>query len=230
MTKEDVGPIEARQWPRELVANAVSPDGGLFGYLVEDDLARNYSLAEVLYLSLTGDLPDEPTATAFAATLVFASAVPVAEAPIHAAVLSRMCGVRPGGVLATSALALGEQIDRTLHEIGTTLDGDPTSLPTELRARSEAERASVARLRSLVGPLRVPVLALDPRRDVALVAVLRACGLTSPFQLSVAMTVARLPSAIAEASRVSVGAFKTYPMDTPHFEYDPEASSASGRR
>jgi len=232
MSGADRGPIETRDWPSALSAHAVSDAGErrLFGYDVERDLAQHYAFSDTLLLALTGELPDEPRSRAFAAVLTFASAMSVAEAPIHASVLARVCGVRTGGVLAIGAMALGEHVDAQLRSIGAALDSEVVELPPELRAHDVTERASVERLRSAIGAgLDVSALAADPSRDVAIVAVLRACGLSTTFQLGAALSVARLPSVLAEAAATKVGDFKGYPMEVPAFEYDPSAAPAAGR-
>jgi hypothetical protein len=118
-----------------------------------------------------------------------------------------------------------------LRAIGTALD-DLTAgaeLAAQHRATGEAERTSVATLRAIVGALEVPALQCDPSRIVAIVAVLRACGLAAPFQLSTALTIARLTSIVAETAATKVGDFKSYPMDLPHFDYDSTAAP-SGKR
>lgn len=234
MTEEKAGPIEAREWPAELSARAVSDAGErrLFGYDVESDLARHYAFSDTLLLALTGDLPDDARSRAFAAVLTFASALSVADAPIHAPVVARLCGVRTGGVLAIGAIALGEKADTLLAAIGAALDENAAgALAPELAARDDAERASVSRLRDAIGAgVDVAAFARDPSRDVAVIAVLRACGLTTPFQLGAALSVARLPSVIAEAVSTKPGDFKGYPMDTPHFEYDGALPARSGVR
>lgn len=232
MSDTEAGPIEAREWPSQLSARAVSDTGErrLFGYDVERDLARHYAFSDTLLLALTGELPDEARSRAFAAVLTFASAMSVAEAPIHAPVVARLCGVRTGGILAVGAIALGEQADALLVTIGSALDSEHvTELPPELRARDAAERDSVARLREAIG-VDVHALAADPSRDVAIVAVLRACGLDTTLQLGAALSVSRLPSVLAEAVSTKAGDFKSYPMDTPHFEYDGAMPAQSGAR
>jgi hypothetical protein len=156
----------------------------------------------------------------------------VAEAAVHAPVVARLCGVRTGGVLAIGAIALGEQGDALLATIGAALDAEAAhELPAPPRARDAAERASVERLRSAIGTaLDVRALTADPSRDVAIIAVLRACRLTTPFQLGAALSVARLPSVNAESVSTKAGDFKGYPMDTPHFEYDATMPARSGAR
>jgi len=226
LADDDLGPIDSRQWPKELVARATSPGPRprLFGYDVERDLAAFYRFSDLIFLSLIGELPEEACSRAFELTLCFAAPLSVAHASVHAAVLSRLCGARPGGVFSTAGLTLAEQASTTVASINELLAARESSgsgpLPSELRASDDAERASVASLAQLLaGILDVPVLRDDPSRDVALVAVLRACGFTSAFHLVSVLTLARLPSALAEASRTKPGDFATYPIDTPHFEY-----------
>lgn len=231
----EAGPIEQREWPTMLDARAVSTSGGerrIYGYDVERDLARSYAFSDTILLALTGELPDDETSRAFATVLTFASAMSVAEAPIHAGVVARLCGVRTGGVLAIGTIALGEHVDTLLRTIGAALDPpSPAALPAALCARNSDDRASVAHLReALDAALDIPVLALDPSRDVAVVAVLRACGLSTAFQIGSALSIARLPSVLAEAAATKAGDFKSYPMDTPHFEYDAAKPAQSGVR
>ncbi len=235
MSASDRGPVESRAWPDQLPARAVStsPTPRLFGYAVETDLAAHYRFSDTLLLSLTGELPDDARSRAFEVALTFACAMSVSEAPIHAAMLARTCGVRPGGTLAVGMLSLGEVSDQIVRAIGTSLDEPMTSgpLPKDLSAEDDHTRASVSRLRALVEPhLDVPALRRDPTIVVALVAVFRGCGLHTPFQLSVALAMARLPSVVAETSATKVGDFKSYPMDVPHFDYDPAAGPGGARR
>ena len=113
------GPVESREWPNTLLARAVGPgqERRIFGYDAERDLAKHYAFSDALLLGLTGELPDEPRARAFAIALTFASPMSVAEAPMHAAVLARVCGVRTGGTLAIAMLALGEQVESLLRRL-----------------------------------------------------------------------------------------------------------------
>lgn len=224
----DRGPIDSRTWPTQLEARAVSSDRRLFGYAVEADLAAFHRFSDVVYLSLVGELPTDAQSRAFEIALCFSAPVTVAHAAVHAAVLAKMCGARPAGVLSVSSVILAEEATTLVADANADLErleaGAITELPASLRAVDEVERASVARLAALVGELvPVPALALDAGRDVALLAVFRACGVTAAFQLAALVALSRLPSALAEASGVAPGSFPAYPIDTPHFEYvEPE--------
>lgn len=220
----DRGPIDSRTWPTQLDGHAVSPvDRRLFGYDVERDVAAFYRFSDVLFLSLVGELPDDSRSRAFEIALCFAMPVSVAHAAVHAAALARLCGARPSGVLSASGLIFGEEataLVEATNQLLSELESGDAELPPLLRSTSEADRQSVARLASLLeGVLEVPILRSDPGRDVAILAVLRRCGVTSAFALAALVALARLPSALAEAVMVRPGDFPTYPLDTPHFEY-----------
>ena len=243
------GPVESRTWPDALPARAVEPGPyrRIFGYDVERDVAKHYAFSDSLLLGLTGELPDDARSRAFAAVLTFASAMSVRDAPMHAAVLSRICGVRTGGILAVALLALGEHIDALLRRLEPLFADAPVDdaavddaavdnaavdeLPAGLNARDDDERRSIANLRELLGDgFVVPLLAKDLGLEPALLCVLRACGLVTSFQMCSALSIARLPSVLAEVVSTKVGDFKSYPMDLPHFEYDPALPPGGARR
>jgi hypothetical protein len=214
---ERKGPIEARSWPTTLEAFAVDTSGPprLHGYDVEEDLARHYRFTDAVYLALTGELPDDARSRAFEIALTFLLPVSVAEGPVHATVLAGFCGAPPSGILSTAAVTLA---DGAMDVIEADVAGD---LPEHLVACTPEEAASVARLRAQLGDLiDVPLLAQSPRRELALVSVLRACGLSTPLQLATAMALARIPCAVAEAApRAAQDFVEKYPLDTPPFEY-----------
>lgn len=227
MSNEDEhrGPVESMAWPEHLTARAV--DGSrLFGYDVQDDLARHYRFSDLVLLSLTGELPDDARSRAFEIALAFASTMSVGRAPIHASVLARLCGCRPASVFSIATMSLGEdaeivvtRLSEFLGVVGTSAHVDV--LPDELQAASDDERRSVARLRALLNDfVTVPLLASDPSLDVALVAVLRTCGLDTAFSIIAALVLGRLPSALAEARLTKPTDFRSYPMNVPRFVYE----------
>jgi hypothetical protein len=218
------GPIESRPWPEKLEAFAVESEtpARLFGYDVEDDLARHYRFSDVVYLALTGELPDDARGRAFEIVLVFLVPAFVGRGAMHAAVLTAHCGAPPSGQLGTAATGLaGDALVASAIEASLPSAGD---LPMEHRAGTAEEAASVARLAAaLKGLVDVPLLSRSPhspRRDLALVAALRACGIDTPARIAAAFALARLPSAHAEAERRSDRDFADkYPMNTPPFTY-----------
>jgi len=221
-TTQRKGPIESRPWPEAIDAFVVdsSAEPRIHGFDVESDLAAHYRFSDVAFLALVGRLPDDEQSRAFEIALCFLAPLSVGAAAGHAAVLAGFCGAPPSGVLATSAVTIADSArDRIEAVLALSADAD---LPSALRASTDAERAAVGRLRArLQGVVDVPRLAHDPSRDVALIEVLRACGLTTALQLTAAVTVGRLPCAVAEAGHRSSAEFvEKYPMNTPPFVYE----------
>jgi len=216
---ERVGPLESSPWPSALEAHAVSLEGEvcLHGYEVESDLAAHYRFSDLVYLAVKGELPDDRRSRAFEVALIFALPLSVAEAPIHAAALARICGARQGGVLSVAGRALAARAEDTVRRYLPALKGEPSSPSAPV---ADGDAASVARLRALLeGVLDVPLLAGGPSRDLALLAVLWECGLRTESELVQVMTIARLPSAVAESSKRRPLDFASYPTDNPPLDY-----------
>lgn len=222
------GPFDALPWPTRLQARVVTPGPAprVHGYDVEGDLAPNaYRFSELVLLSLTGELPSEQQAKAFDVALVFLAPIAVHDAPAHAAVLARICGGKPGAVVSTAAIGLGELARFTLEEHASLLawltDGATSAPPDNALARDHDDRASTARLRAALRStgLDVPALAHDLARVPALLVALHACGLRRAEQLEVAMTVARLATTAAEGLAAKPAGFKEYPLGLPPFRY-----------
>lgn len=212
------GPIESAPWPDALSAHAI--DGvRVHGYDVEADLARDARFTDVVFLALTGELPDGKQSRAFEVALMWALPVTAREAAVHAAILAALCDARPSGVVATASSIFAEDAMR-LFSVTTDVIARG-SLPADLRASTPEEARSVEALaHALDGLVAVPLLAERPRRDVAIVLALRACGLETPLQIAGALALARLPSAIAEAAPRKPGDFASYPTTTPPIVYE----------
>lgn len=219
------GPIEETEWPEELTAHVVDSSGEprVHGYAVESDLASHYTHAEVALLAMTGELPAPEAARAFELAAVFLAGASLAEAPLHAARLSRVCGAPSSGTIGVAAVGLAEQARHVVashRDLLSWLAGESSGFPERHRSQSDVERESVGRL---AAALRFPVPGLQesPSRTAALLCVLWAAGLRSAEQLELAWTLARLPVAVAEARAVPPAALRQYPMNTPPFVYEP---------
>jgi hypothetical protein len=227
MTSND-GPVEAQPWPAQLDAHVVTPGPRprVHGYDVEGELAAGGRLGEMALLALTGELPTREALAAVEVALQFAAAVSVAEAPVHATVLGRVSAAGPSGLVSIAAIGLAEQAREGLLALAAwplQLAADAGALaPEAALARGDDDRASVARLRLLVEAtgLGVPALAGGVGRFAAIVSVLVAAGVRAPESIVALFVMARLPVAIAEASRVKQADFRSYPMNTPAFEYE----------
>jgi hypothetical protein len=224
------GPIDVGLWPDTLTARVV--DGGpaprIHGYDVQADLARHYSFAELMLLSLTGEPPSPGAGRAFEIALAFLSPVSVAEAPVHAAGLARLIGADGTGVLASAAIGLAERARYLVAEHAVLLewlDAPEGEHPALLDAGSDEDREAVARLRAALAETNLESSASTrrPTLTAALLSVLHAVGLKTAAQLEAAITFAALPAAVAEALSVKPFAFFSYPMNLPAFRYVEEA-------
>lgn len=218
------GPVERTEWPTRLRAHVVEPAGDprVHGYASQADLACHYGFAELLLLSMTGELPDERCARALEVVLVFLAPLDVSAAPVHAACLSRLCGATTSGTLGISAIALAEQARHALDDqadVLAWLENQEMPFPARHRALN---CGAVARLRLALAPTGIEVPALDCRPSLtsALLATLFAIGLRRREQLELVFLIAQLPATAAEAGHVEPLAFRSYPMNTPAFRYE----------
>jgi len=221
------GPLESGNTPTQLLARVITPGRHprLHGYDVEADLAPNYDILEVAFLSITGELPEPDIALALNSVLVFTAAVSVAHAPTHAAVLSQLCGNNPSATLGVAAIALAEQVKHTLIEhkdLLEWLDRPTASCPEQIKTPNPDAIDSLEKLNLALRPSRLAVPGLKHAASVeaAVLMVLHACGLRNAQQLGALLVWARLPAVLAEAFAESEANFKTYPINLPHFEYE----------
>lgn len=225
--REFTGPLEAAPFPERLTARVVTPgrEPRVHGYDVESDLARHYGAADLVLLSLTGELPAPPARAAFEVAWSFLAPVTVADAAGHAAVLARLCGATTASTVGVAAIGLAEQARVLLaehDELLRWLQSDAPALPERYQSRELEVRAAVARLRRALAAtgLSVPALQQSPTRDAALLSVLFACGLARAEQLEAAVVLARLPCALAEGFAEATANFAEYPMHLPAFAYE----------
>lgn len=220
------GPLETGQFPAQLQARVVEPGAQprIHGYDVQRDLAQHYSTASVAFLAVTGELPTPDAAVALDAALVFCSPVSIASAPTHAAALAKLCGAHGCSVISVAAIGLAEQARYLMDEHQELLQwlAAPTGeLPERFRASTSLESDAVRHLVQALSPLDLYVPALDqrPTPNAAVLATLHACGLKTRSQFETLLVWARLPVVVAEALEESVGDFKNYAVNLPHYVY-----------
>lgn len=218
------GPFEELTWPTQLLARVVTPEGPphLHGYAVDDDLARNYRFGEVLLLALTGQPPSPEVGAFFEGVLVILSPVCVAEAPVHAALLSRSAGARPVGTLLVGLVGLAEQARHLVETHQGLLEaaarGTIDSWPEGFEARTERDVLVGRELEERWPWPPAPTLG-NITAEGALLVALFACGLTAPWQMEAALVTSRLGTLSAEAHAAPLGRLMDYPMNLPPFEY-----------
>jgi hypothetical protein len=221
------GPLESADFPEALTARVVTPGASprLHGFDVEADLSRHYGPTDLLFLSLTGELPSPEAAGALRVALAFLSPVSVAHASVHAAVLARLCGTTSSSTIGVAAIGLAEQARVLLDahaELLLWLHEPSGEFPARFRSDDPGDRASVERLRVALASTGFldSTLDLRPSRDAALLSVLFMCGLRRREQLEAAIVTSRLPSTIAEALSEKVVDFAHYPINLPRYRYE----------
>lgn len=221
------GPLESADFPETLTARVVTPGASprLHGFDVETDLARHYDATDLLFLSLTGELPSPEAAAALRVALAFLSPVSVAHASVHAAALARLCGTTSSSTIGVAAIGLAEQARVLLDEhaeLLVWLRDRSGQFPTRFQSDDADDRASVERLRTALASTGFIGSPLDvrPSRDAALLSVLFMCGLRQREQLEAAIVTSRLPSTIAEALSEKVVDFSHYPINLPQYRYE----------
>ena len=229
MSKKQIlcGPLETETFPERLTARVVEPGPSprVHGYDVEADLARYYRASELTLLSLTGELPSPGASAAFEVACMFLAPISVAEAPVHAAVLARLCAAPSSSIAAVAAIALSQQARALVAEhepLIAWLQTGEGELPARFRTKDEQEAESVARLgRALLArEFAHPTLSQQPTRLAALISVLFACGLRQPAQLEAVILLARLPSTLAEGLAEKPTNFSGYPINLPAYVYE----------
>lgn len=198
----------------------------IHGYAVTGDLARHYSWAEVVLLTLTGRAPTPPLGRAFDAVLTNLMTVTIGEASVHAARIARhvaSISQNDASVVSTAAVGLAEQANLLVSEnrpLFEWLASDRTSDPPG-RDVSEAEAARVRTLLATMegSPGFAARFELSLGFVPTLLAVMWECGLRQPHQVVAALVLARAPVAIAEAYSVSDPRLWKYPLNLPSWDY-----------
>jgi len=199
---------------------------------VQQDLAEYYSLAEVQLLALTGEPPSTETGRAFEVALIFLTPTTVAEAPVHAAGLARLCGSPTAGTLSTGAMTLVQQAAHELEHLDSLqawLAQARGDLPKRFISEDAAETRAVERFRRALPKDTAShrIFLHRPLLMAAIAAVLIGCGLTRPDQLTTVWLTARLPGMSAETFHVMPGSFEHYPMHLPPYRYEEPAEGGA---
>ena len=233
MIKKDFsGPLDEATWPSKLTARVMAPgaDVRLHGYSIELDLAAHYTFSETVLVALTGSIPTAAQGRAFDVALTFFSTTHAAEAPVHAALLARVCAATTSAISGTGAIALAEQarFELTKYAALVTWLAEPLAkLPIAFRAETPSDSA---RTRLLIDALIArdaacsAVLSADLEPTAAIVAVLFDCGLRSLEQIETVRVLARYPLLMAEALASPIAKHRDYPVTLPAIQYEENVS------
>lgn len=220
------GPVEQGAWAEQLTARAVTlgPSPRLWGYDVQGDLTRHYGPVEMAWLAILGSLPDcDLHAKVLEVVLGFLAPVTMAEAPSHAAGLTRLCGSEPASVISVAALTLSQQGRHTLNqhaELWAWLRGEG-AWPEALSVGREHAGPSQA-LAERLGTLGYdsPVFERSTHLVTTCLSVLFELGMSKPEQLLSLWVWCKMPYVLAEAFAVSPGRLLEYPMNVPKYVYE----------
>ncbi len=215
------GALDDTPWPDKLVARAIDPtpaDARLHGYRVLGDLARHYEHSDMLYLAITGELPDEPSSRLFRIALACFAPLSVNHAPTHVAVLSRICGGALASALGAGIVAAADRA-RSLVEHHRALIAwlaDPRDAPPATYVDVDSDWLTA--LRDAV-PQPIGALRLPWTHDAAGIVVLHASGLRVADQIEAAIVSASAIGVIAEALQAGPDDLRRYPVKLPPFHY-----------
>ncbi len=252
-----VGPFDREAWPEHLATRVVSPDAArVQGYDVAGDLARHYGIADVAWLAICGELPDETQRAAFDTALVLLAPTHLGQAPAHAAALSRLIGALPAATVGVAAVGLGELARserdalapwlRWLDDAAAAADVNAAGAVGEVPACARAAQPddaphdaaphdaieSIDAQRWLDAQLRSWFGEARGLPDVPLhrtavaYAILHRLGFTEPLAVEALATWARLPAVIAEAAFLRPGAIRSYPARVPDYRYVDDEGAA----
>ncbi len=227
MTKHTAGPVEDLKWAEKLQASVVTSGlrPKIHGYDVRGEMAGRASFSEVIFLSLTGELPNKTVLKTFDCAMCFLAPVSVAEAPVHAAVLSGLCGSGTGGITGVAAVTLAEKARWTVShhmKLLSALSDRTSALPEQYISENSAEKNETALLVNAAESAgsSVPETFRELKPVSAAIAVLfQCCGIAEPRILETLITIASLPCTLAEGMAVKPGNFRTYPIELPRFSY-----------
>jgi len=232
MSEHPHGPFDAYAWPEKLAARVVTPGPSpqVHGYEVETDLARHYRFSDLIYLGLTGELPDDRASLGFELALLFAAPVPVTHAPTHAALLARICCVAAGNIFSVAAATLGTQARHLLERhrlLLAWLERPEGSPPSGALSSDEPDRAAVDRLAAELDRRGIRCAVHDSpfSREAALLVLLHACGIRQREAIESALVLAGLPLCVAEAMAVAPCSMREYPANLTPFLYVEESNA-----
>jgi hypothetical protein len=211
----------------QLEARVVDTSGEeprIHGFGVRSDLARHFSFADVIALSLTGVEPSERASDALRRALVVLSPTDVGSAPAHLGVLVHLVSRDYASSVASASALLAERAAATLAERAELLQAlregrEPAATASQLEA-ANAEGEEVAGLFAQCSDFaQTPWFARLDATSAALV-VLFECGLVENWQLQSALFLAWCPCTMAELGTRGSDPIESYPINLPKFRYE----------
>lgn len=219
------GPVESLPTAQTLPARVVSPGPSprVHGYDVQSDLSVNYSVADVAFLALTGELPGDHVGRALDVVALFVGPLCVSVAPTHAATLTQLCGAPPRAVVSMAALGLSERAQAIVSEHANFLSwlDAPSGPPPAIALANDTGEAATTRLCAALRATadQIPALRHPLTLSAGAIATLHWCGLRTVGALVAFFAWASMPFVCAEALTMKAGNFRDYPLLLPDFTY-----------
>ncbi len=226
------GLLDGVVFPTQLSAHVVEPadDPRIHGYAVQRELGHSVGFADVIWLSLCGELPNDVEREAFSRALTWLAPLHVADGSVHAGVLAKVAGAPEEVLPSIAALALAQRTMaelQALEPVFAWLAQRSAPLPEVAQGATSAEGwlqlcDDAKRWFGERSPFN-PWLVW--KRDAAAWALLRLLGFEDRARLISFGVLARLPVALAEAACTASGSVMKYPTQTPAFRYVEEVRS-----
>jgi hypothetical protein len=220
------GALDDTDWPQTLVAKAVWPestDDRLHGYAILGDVSRHYRHSDLMYLAITGELPDDRQSKLFHVAVCSYSALAVDQAPTHVGVLSRICGGNLASALGAGLVVLADKARFELVAHAPLLGwlaNAGNEVPPAFRDNGD-DHAWVAVLRETLAHLQLDasLVRAEMTRNSARIALLFESGLRTSEQMEAAIVSAGCTGVVAEALCASPRDLGSYPVKLPPFHY-----------
>lgn len=206
---------------------APEPDPRIHGYAVQGDLGHHTGFVDVLWLSLTGELPSALEREPLERALIWLAPLHAGEGPTHAAILSKVAGAPEEVVPAIAAVALGQRVAAEWRDLNsffqwlTTRDATvPETVlePEPTQAQREAWQKLCADTARWFGVERA-FSGAPWKREATAYALLHRLGISDFPRLCALASIARLPVILAEAACTAPGSVMRYPTKMPPYVY-----------
>lgn len=223
------GILDTVSFPNKITGYVVAPDNDprIHGFAVQADLGFTCGFTQVIWLSLTGELPTVEEVEIFNRALVWLTPMHVGEGPTHAAVLAKVISAPNEVVPAVATIALGQRIKAELQELASFfnwLEKREGSLPSEIIepepsvSQLETWKKLGEDTRRWFGSQRA-FEGLMWRREPTAYALFYYLGIRDEARLIALSTIARLSTILAEAACTEAGSIMRYPTKTPSYVY-----------
>lgn len=190
----------------------------IHGYSVQSDLIHHYSFQEILYLTVSGDLPSEKQYRLFHLAIALLIPAPVTQDTVHAGVLSRVYNNNVSGLLSSVTPVCAERCRHTLATHMAYIDwlsGDAEAIPDI----ALGDAALTNELKKVLATTGYTLKAFEHplTNTAAVIALMYEAGLSDMWQMEFLFSWMSLIAPAAEGLLRPPFELKKYPMRMPRF-------------